>query len=89
LKGSELSPATHSLIVDALAAAGFPDGVVNYLTCPPADAPALVETLIAHPAVRRVNFTGSTPVGRIIARTCGEYLKPAILELGGKAPLLV
>ncbi len=89
LKGSELSPATQSLIVDALAAAGFPDGVVNYLTCSPADAPALVETLIAHPAIRRVNFTGSTPVGRIIARTCGEHLKPAILELGGKAPLLV
>ncbi|EPL8002505.1 aldehyde dehydrogenase [Klebsiella aerogenes] len=89
LKGSELSPATQSLIVDALAAAGFPDGVVNYLTCSPADAPALVETLIAHPAIRRVNFTGSTPVGRIIARTCGEHLKPVILELGGKAPLLV
>ncbi|MFL1885586.1 4-aminobutyraldehyde dehydrogenase [Klebsiella pneumoniae] len=64
-------------------------GVVNYLTCAPEDAPALVESLIAHPAVRRVNFTGSTPVGRIIARTCGQYLKPAVLELGGKAPLLV
>ncbi|HIG2934529.1 TPA: aldehyde dehydrogenase family protein, partial [Klebsiella pneumoniae] len=58
-------------------------------TCAPEDAPALVESLIAHPAVRRVNFTGSTPVGRIIARTCGQYLKPAVLELGGKAPLLV
>ena len=62
---------------------------MNYLTCTPADAPALVESLIAHPAVRRINFTGSTPVGRIIARTCGEHLKPAVLELGGKAPLLV
>jgi benzaldehyde dehydrogenase (NAD) len=89
LKGSELSPATQGLIVDELTAAGFPDGVVNYLTCSAADAPALVESLIAHPAVRRVNFTGSTPVGRIIARTCGEHLKPAVLELGGKAPLLV
>lgn len=89
LKGAEQSPATQGLIVDALAAAGFPAGVVNYLTCAPADAPALVESLIAHPAVRRVNFTGSTPVGRIIARTCGEHLKPAVLELGGKAPLLV
>ena len=89
LKGAELSPATQGLIIDALAAAGFPAGVVNYLTCPPADAPALVESLIAHPAVRRINFTGSTPVWRIIARTCGEHLKPAILELGGKAPLLV
>lgn len=89
LKGAELSPATQGLIIDALDAAGFPPGVVNYLTCAPQDAPALVESLIAHPAVRRVNFTGSTPVGRIIARTCGQYLKPAVLELGGKAPLLV
>ncbi|MXF47343.1 aldehyde dehydrogenase family protein [Raoultella sp. Lac2] len=89
LKGAEMSPASQALIIDALAAAGLPDGVVNYLTCAPADAPALVESLIAHPAVRRVNFTGSTPVGRIIARTCGQYLKPAVLELGGKAPLLV
>ncbi len=89
LKGAELSPATQGLIIDAIDAAGFPPGVVNYLTCAPQDAPALVESLIAHPAVRRVNFTGSTPVGRIIARTCGQYLKPAVLELGGKAPLLV
>ncbi len=86
LKGAELSPATQGLIIDALDAAGFPPGVVNYLTCAPEDAPALVESLIAHPAVRRVNFTGSTPVGRIIARTCGQYLKPAVLELGGKRP---
>lgn len=89
LKGAELSPATQGLIIDALAAAGFPGGVVNYLTCTPDDAPDLVASLIAHPAVRRVTFTGSTTVGRIIARTCGEHLKPAVLELGGKAPLLV
>lgn len=89
LKGSELSPATQGLIIDALAAAGFPAGVVNYLTCAPQDAPTVVETLIAHHGVRRVNFTGSTPVGRIIAQTCAKYLKPVVLELGGKAPLLV
>lgn len=89
LKGSELSPATQGLIIDALAAAGFPPGVVNYLTCAPQDAPAIVETLIAHPGVRRINFTGSTPVGRIIAQTCAQHLKPVVLELGGKAPLLV
>jgi len=45
--------------------------------------------LIAHRAVRRVNFTGSTRVGRIIAELCARELKPVILELGGKAPLLV
>ncbi|WP_052283374.1 aldehyde dehydrogenase [Kluyvera genomosp. 1] len=89
LKGSELSPATQGLIIEALAAAGFPAGVVNYLSCAPQDAPALVETLIAHPGVRRINFTGSTPVGRIIAQTCAKHLKPVVLELGGKAPLLV
>ncbi|MEX3019640.1 aldehyde dehydrogenase [Kluyvera sp. STS39-E] len=89
LKGSELSPATQGLIIDALAAAGFPQGVVNYLTCAPQDAPELVEALIAHPGLRRINFTGSTPVGRIIAQTCAKHLKPVVLELGGKAPLLV
>ncbi|MBC1184408.1 aldehyde dehydrogenase [Kluyvera sichuanensis] len=89
LKGSELSPATQGLIIDSLAAAGFPAGVVNYLTCAPQDAPTLVESLIAHPGVRRINFTGSTPVGRLIAQTCAKYLKPVVLELGGKAPLLV
>src|SRR5690606_37393669 len=50
---------------------------------------AVVEAMIAHPAVRRVNFTGSTKVGRIIATTCAKYLKQAVLELGGKAPFVV
>ena len=45
--------------------------------------------MVAHPAVRRVNFTGSTHVGKIIAATCAKYLKPVVLELGGKAPLVV
>ncbi|MDE2202748.1 MAG: aldehyde dehydrogenase [Burkholderiaceae bacterium] len=89
LKGSEVSPATHGLIIEALQEAGLPSGVVNFVTNAPADAGAVVEAMIAHPAVRRVNFTGSTRVGRIIAQTCATYLKPAVLELGGKAPLLV
>ncbi|MDE2477267.1 MAG: aldehyde dehydrogenase [Betaproteobacteria bacterium] len=89
LKGSELCPATHGLIVDALVDAGLPAGVVNFVTNAPADAPAVVEAMIAHPAVRRVNFTGSTRVGRIIAEMCARHLKPSVLELGGKAPLVV
>ena len=89
LKGSEISPATHGLIIEALQEAGLPEGVVNFVTNAPADAGAIVEAMIAHPAVRRVNFTGSTRVGRVIAQTCATYLKPAVLELGGKAPLLV
>ncbi len=88
-KGSELCPATHGLISQALHEAGLPRGVVNFVTNAPADAALVVEAMIAHPAVRRVNFTGSTHVGRIIAQHCANHLKPSVLELGGKAPLLV
>jgi acyl-CoA reductase-like NAD-dependent aldehyde dehydrogenase len=89
LKGSELCPATHGLIIEALQEAGLPHGVVNFITNAPADAADVVEAMVAHPAVRRVNFTGSTAVGRIIAQTCARHLKPVVLELGGKAPLVV
>jgi benzaldehyde dehydrogenase (NAD) len=89
LKGSENCPRTHQLIVEAFQEAGLPAGVVNYITNAPADAGAVVEAMVSHPAVRRVNFTGSTRVGRIIAMTCAKYLKPAVLELGGKAPLVI
>ena len=89
LKGSEISPATHGLIIEALQEAGLPPGVVNFVTNAPADAGAVVEAMVAHPALRRVNFTGSTKVGKLIAQTCAKYLKPAVLELGGKAPFVV
>jgi vanillin dehydrogenase len=89
LKGSENCPRTHQLIIEALQDAGFPPGVVNYITNAPADAGAVVEAMVAHPAVKRVNFTGSTKVGKIIAMTCAKYLKPVVLELGGKAPIVV
>lgn len=89
MKTSELCPRTHALIVEAVASAGLPKGVLNAVSNAPEDAAKIVETLIAHPAVRRVNFTGSTRVGRVIAETAGRYLKPALLELGGKAPFIV
>jgi acyl-CoA reductase-like NAD-dependent aldehyde dehydrogenase len=89
LKASELCPATHRLIGEALQEAGLPAGVLNVISNDPADAAEVVEALIAHPATRRVNFTGSTRVGRIIAQTAARYLKPVLLELGGKAPLVV
>ncbi|CAB5646778.1 aldehyde dehydrogenase [Comamonas aquatica] len=89
LKGSELCPATHGLVIEALQDAGLPAGVVNFVTNAPADAAAVVEAMIAHPAVRRVNFTGSTRVGRLIGQTAARHLKPAILELGGKATFIV
>ncbi|RAZ78754.1 aldehyde dehydrogenase [Mesorhizobium atlanticum] len=89
LKASEMCPGTHRLIGQVLVEAGLPKGVVNVVTNDPKDAAAIVEALIAHPAVKRVNFTGSTKVGRIIAELSGRHLKPALLELGGKAPLVV
>jgi benzaldehyde dehydrogenase (NAD) len=76
LKASENCPRTHSLIVEAFEEAGFPDGTI-------------VGALIDAPEVRRINFTGSTHVGRIIAKRAAEHLKPVLLELGGKAPLIV
>lgn len=89
LKASEMCPATHSLIVETLEESGGPAGFVNLITNDLASAPPIVERLIKHPAVRRVNFTGSTKVGRRIGELCGLHLKPALLELGGKAPLVV
>jgi len=88
-KGSELCPATHGLIVEAFNDAGFPPGVVNFITNAPADAATVVEAIVAHPALRRVNFTGSTRVGKLVAQTCAKCLKPVVLELGGKAPMVV
>jgi acyl-CoA reductase-like NAD-dependent aldehyde dehydrogenase len=89
LKASEICPGTQRLIGRVLQDAGLPEGAINVVTNAPADAPQIVEALIAHPAVKRVNFTGSTKVGKIIGRLSGEHLKPAVLELGGKAPMVV
>lgn len=89
LKASELSPRIHSLVAEVLNAAGLPPGTINLVHTRPEDAHDVVEALIAHSAVRRVNFTGSTRVGRLIAESCARHLKPCLLELGGKAPLVV
>jgi benzaldehyde dehydrogenase (NAD) len=89
LKASELCPRTHAHVAAAIADAGVPPGVINFLTNAPDDAAEVVEELIAHPDTRRVNFTGSTRVGRIIAELAGRHLKRTVLELGGKAPLIV
>ncbi len=89
LKASEICPRTHAAVVRALEDAGLPPGVINLITNDPADAADVVDELIAHPATRRINFTGSTRVGRIIAETAGRHLKRVLLELGGKAPMVV
>ncbi|KAA6461863.1 aldehyde dehydrogenase [Acidobacteria bacterium AB60] len=88
-KASETCPAVHRLIGTVMQVAGLPDGVLNVITNAPEDAGAVVGALIDHPAVRHINFTGSTRVGRIVAERAARHLKPVLLELGGKAPLIV
>ncbi|MBO4253326.1 aldehyde dehydrogenase [Streptomyces griseorubiginosus] len=89
LKASEQTPCTHAAIVEVLHEAGVPAGAVNLVTNAPEDAGEIVEALVAHPGTARVNFTGSTRVGRIIGELAGRHLKRVVLELGGKAPLVV
>ena len=88
-RASETSPRTHALLVEILHAAGLPAGTLNMITTTPADAPAVIDELISHPAIRRINFTGSTRVGRLIAQKAALHLKRCLLELGGKSPLIV
>ena len=90
LKASEHCPRTHAAVVArARTTPGCPPGAINLVLHAAEDAPDVVDELIAHPAVRRVNFTGSTRVGRIVAAKCAEHLKRCLLELGGKAPMVV
>ena len=89
-KSSERCPRTHALIVEAFREAGLPKGTINLVSQRAgrrrpggrgADRPSRRS--------RRINFTGATRIGRIIAETAGRYLKPVLLELGGKAPLII
>ncbi|OAF57199.1 hypothetical protein VC83_05918 [Pseudogymnoascus destructans] len=89
LKSSDLSPRCYWAIGCAFADAGLPAGCLNIVSCRPADAPAVVNAMIAHPAVRKINFTGSTSVGRRIAKEAGMQLKPCLMELGGKNSAIV
>ncbi|KAH8899323.1 aldehyde dehydrogenase [Thozetella sp. PMI_491] len=89
LKGSELSPRVFWAIASVLHEAGLPAGVLNFIVHDRADAPAITQALIANPEIKKINFTGSTAVGRVIAKLAGENLKPVLLELGGKAPAIV
>lgn len=88
-KGSEIAPKTAWALARYLHEAGLPAGVLNTLYHRREDATEVTGALIAHPAIRKVNFTGSTFVGGIIASLAGKHLKPTVMELGGKAPAIV
>jgi len=90
LKPSEWSPISGGLIWgEIFAEAGLPDGVLNVVTHAPGDAGPIGDELVSHPAVRRINFTGSTATGRKLAEAAGRNLKRVVLELGGYNPLIV
>lgn len=89
LKGSEFCPRTWWAIGNVLTEAGLPPGVLNVLFHRTEDAAKVTTALIEHPAIKKINFTGSTAVGRIIAAQAGKNLKPVLLELGGKASAIV
>jgi acyl-CoA reductase-like NAD-dependent aldehyde dehydrogenase len=89
LKGSEYTPRCYWAIYDVLREAGLPDGCLNLLFHSPAEAASTIDSLVSHPLVKKINFTGSTGVGRIISATAGKHLKPVLMELGGKASAIV
>jgi acyl-CoA reductase-like NAD-dependent aldehyde dehydrogenase len=90
LKPSEWSPVSGGLLWgEIFAEAGLPAGVLNVVTHRPGEAAPVGDELVENPAVRRINFTGSTATGRKLAEAAGRNLKRVVLELGGQNPLLV
>jgi acyl-CoA reductase-like NAD-dependent aldehyde dehydrogenase len=90
LKPSEWSPYVGGLLWgEIFTEAGLPAGVLNVVTHAPGEATAIGDELVEHPAVRRINFTGSTGTGRKLAEAAGRQLKRVVLELGGYNPLIV
>jgi acyl-CoA reductase-like NAD-dependent aldehyde dehydrogenase len=90
LKPSELSPYIGGLVWgEIFAEAGLPAGVLNVVAHAPGAAGEIGDELVEHPAVRRINFTGSTATGRKLAEAAGRNLKRVVLELGGYNPLIV
>ena len=90
LKPSEWSPVSGgTLWGEVFAEAGLPAGVLNIVTHAPGEATGIGDELVENPAVRRLNFTGSTHTGRRLAEACGRQLKRVVLELGGSNPLIV
>jgi succinate-semialdehyde dehydrogenase / glutarate-semialdehyde dehydrogenase len=86
LKGPEETPASCAALVKCYADAGLPAGVLNLVFGVPAE---VSEYLIPHPVIRKITFTGSTPVGKKLAAIAGQYMKRITMELGGHAPAIV
>ena len=88
-KASELCPRTHNFLAQILTDAGLPQGVLNVIQTRREDAAAVTEALVRHEAIRKVEFIGSAPIGHVIGQLGGKYLKPVLMELGGKSAAIV
>lgn len=86
VKAAEETPASPAALIRAFADAGVPAGVIGLVYGTPAE---ISETLIAHPAIRKVTFTGSTAVGKMLAALAGSHMKRATMELGGHGPAII
>ena len=89
MKASELCPRTHQVVVEIFEEAGLPSGCLNQIQASRDTAAEVTDALISHPNIRKVEFIGSASVGRVIGQLCSKYLKPILMELGGKGPAIV
>jgi succinate-semialdehyde dehydrogenase / glutarate-semialdehyde dehydrogenase len=86
VKAPEETPASPAALLKAFADAGVPAGVVGLVYGNPAE---ISSYLIPHPVIRKITFTGSTPVGKQLAAMAGQHMKRVTMELGGHAPVIV
>ncbi|WP_179401339.1 NAD-dependent succinate-semialdehyde dehydrogenase [Burkholderia guangdongensis] len=86
VKAPEETPASPAELIRAFADAGVPKGVIGLVYGDPAEVSGF---LISHPVIRKITFTGSTPVGKHLAALAGQHMKRATMELGGHAPVIV
>jgi succinate-semialdehyde dehydrogenase/glutarate-semialdehyde dehydrogenase len=89
VKPAEQTPLTALALAELAHRAGFPAGVFNVVTGSAAAAPKIGAELTGNPTVRKLSFTGSTEVGRLLMAQCAPGIKKVSLELGGNAPLIV
>jgi len=89
IKPSPETPLSVLTLVELAHRAGFPKGVLSVLTTDLKETPALSEALCKHPLVKKVTFTGSTRVGKLVAGHCAEGLKKVTMELGGNCPFII
>jgi len=86
IKASEETPGTCIALARCFQEAGLPDGVLNVVFGVPAE---VSEYLVPHPTIRKISFTGSVPVGKLLSKMAGEHMKRATMELGGHSPVII